>query len=148
MPGDVIKISENVTVKLVDRKTGKVMKEISGKNSIGSDLAQMILKRIFANSVEEGFDAPTVVRIYDYDGNSIKDIFGTWTGIYQYENTFRRKLTATDSSSDEYTFFTLHLRTQSLDYSYCSKGFMWPGVGKPREFSLVVEWTVIISYDF
>ena len=100
-----------VTIKLIDKKTGKTTYKETLRNAVGSNFIYRFFRRIIANQEEEEFDAPVILRIATTGGDVIKDIYGVWYDIRTEPAGVTRRFIAFDSSEDEYTAGWLYLAT-------------------------------------
>jgi hypothetical protein len=141
-----IDVKGEVTLKLVNRKTGKVEKEVKVKNAMGSDFIFKVFQRILASSEEASFEAANRIRLLNPEGSIIKDLTGEWGAITSSPPTYYRKLTASDPSTDTYTVKTLFLRTAVTGLNYFRQ--VITEVTKGSDQTLTVEWTITMTSGF
>jgi hypothetical protein len=142
----MIKIDGNVVIKLIDKFKLVTTKEITVKNAVSGNVAYRIFRRVIANSEEEGFDAPTKVRLTTPGGSIIKDITGSYGPKYQQDRSFRRKLTVMDTSTDTYTLGGIYLMTLIGGIVlFRQLGF---NITKESYEILLIEWIVSIGAEY
>ena len=146
MPVENVKVNGEVTIRLVNRKTGEIEKEVKVKNAMGSDFIFKVFQRILASTEEASFEAANKVRLIAPDGNIIKDLTGSWGAITGVGTTYSRKLTAVDTSTDTYTVRTLFMRTAITGFDYFKQ--IITDVTKGSDQTLTVEWTVSMTAGF
>jgi len=145
---DKINIKGKVTVRLINRDTGKVDYENTLENVIirnGASCAMYGLTGI------QSPGAITRVNLFDSSKNPITCVGGTWGTIQDSGSALSCKITCTDSSNSSYTF-----RYLTLDRDYPQQPVYIGGyfandrgsnITKASTQTLTIEWTISVSYS-
>lgn len=136
-----------VRITLIDKKTGKVVKEEKGSNSLLRYGASDFMS-YFDSGINRGL--VQYVGIYDSIPSLIKYIVGSWESRESGSNYFQNKLTAIDTSNDAYTayYFSLNniIPTDDLSNNVV-KHIPYPPVVKGSNQNLRIEWFIRWSYN-
>lgn len=99
-------LSMNVKIQLIDKKTGKVVKESEGRNAL-ANYGALELITFFDTGVNRS--AVTYLGIYDNAPSRIKYLTGSWGTRESGASFYRNIFTAVDSSNDSYTAYHFSL---------------------------------------
>jgi len=145
---DKINMKGKVTVRLINKNTGKVDYEKTLENVIIQNGAYCLMYGL------TGIQSPgaiTRVILFDSSKNAITPISGIWGTIQDSGSALSCKITCTDSSSSSYTF-----RYLTLDKSYAQQPVYSGGyfandrgsnITKASNQTLTIEWTISVSYS-
>jgi len=145
---DKINIKGKVTVRLINRDTGKVDYENTLKNVIIQNGAYCIMYGL------TGIQSPSAITraiLFDSSKNPITPVSGTWGTIQDSGSSLSCKITCTDSSNATYTFRYLTLDRSYPETPVYSGGYFANDRGsditKASNQILTIEWTISASYS-
>lgn len=130
-------MKSNVSFRLGNRPIRK-------SQTVLTDLAKAVIDWIFCESEQTTKPAKTV-DLYDDAGNYIKSLTGTWSTPADTGSSWKKTLTAEDTSSDEYSVKEIRLKTDDGTYVYLKHVESSP-VSKPADQPLTITWEVEVPY--
>jgi len=137
MPKDALNIRSNVSFRLGNQPIRK-------SQTVLTDLAKAIIDWIFSDS-EQTTKPATTIDLYDDAGNYIKSLTGTWGTPTDTGSSWKKTITAEDTSSDEYSVKEIRLKTDDGAYVYLKHVESDP-VSKPTDRKLTITWDVEVPY--
>ena len=137
MPKDALNIRSNVSFRLGNRPIRK-------SQTVLTDLAKAIIDWIFTDT-SQSTKATTTVELYDETGGLIKSLTGTWGTATDTGSSWKKTLTAEDTSSDEYSVKEIRLKTDDGTMTYL-KHVEDTAVSKPADQKLTITWDVEVPY--
>jgi len=137
MPKDALNIRSNVSFRLGNRPIRK-------SQTVLTDLAKAIIDWIFTDT-SQSTKATTTVELYDEAGGLIKSLTGTWGTATDTGSSWKKTLTAEDTSSDEYSVKEIRLKTDDGTMTYL-KHVEDTAVSKPADQKLTITWDVEVPY--
>ncbi|MEM2868695.1 MAG: hypothetical protein QXR84_09475 [Candidatus Bathyarchaeia archaeon] len=143
---DKIKIDNIVTIQLIDKKTGKVVSEKTGRNVVLSRCSADLLSVIRGVWTVVAWDD---VNIFTPTKTFIKTISGSYTTVQPGTGYNFITLTAQDTSNDTYTcrYFGLCYESQS-DFTLQSFAYDYgSNLNKGSDQTLRVTWEIRIAYS-
>jgi hypothetical protein len=145
---DKINIKGKVTVRLINRDTGKVDYEKTLENVIILNGARCVMYGL------TGIQTPNAINrviLFDSSKNPIGNIGGTWGEIQDSGSALSCKITCTDSSNSSYTFRYLTLDTSYPQQPVYIGGYFANDRGsditKASNQILTIEWTISAGYN-
>jgi hypothetical protein len=145
---DKVDIKGKVTVRLIDKNTGKVDYEKTLENVIIQNGAYCVMYGL------TGIQSPSAITraiLFDSSKNPVTPVNGTWGTIQDSGSALSCKITCTDSSSASYTFRYLTLDTSYPQQPVYSAGYFANDRGsditKASNQILTIEWTISAGYN-
>jgi hypothetical protein len=145
---DKLNLKGKVTVRLIDKKTGKIDYENTLDNAIILNGARCVMYAL------TGISTPNEITravLFDSDKNPIGNIGGTWGTIQDSGSALSCKITCTDSSNSSYTFRYLTLDTGYPQQPVYIGGYFANDRGsditKQSNKILIIEWTISVGYN-
>ena len=145
---DKINIKGKVTVRLINRDTGKVDYEKTLENVIIQNGAYCVMYGL------TGIQSPNAITraiLFDSSKNPVTPVSGTWGTIQDSGSALSCKITCTDSSSASYTFRYLTLDRSYPETPVYSGGYFANDRGsditKASNQILTIEWTISVGYN-
>ena len=145
---DKLNVKGKVTIKLINKDTGKVDYEETINNVILQNGAYCCIYAL------TGIQTPNPITrsiLFDSNKNPVVPISGTWGSISDTGTALQCTITCTDSSDATYTF-----RYLTLDMSYPQQPVYSGGyfandrgsnITKASNQTLTIQWTISISYS-
>lgn len=140
-----LKLKNIVTVKLIDKETGKVLREYRSENDVLDVGATCLLNFIRGATANGNWNT---VNLFTSAGAYIKSITGSFGSISDGAGYKYVVLTATDSSTDEYTFRILGLYHAVSNDRYTQNLYnvQASDITKGSTQILQVTWEIRIAY--
>ena len=140
-----LKLKNVVTVKLIDKESGKVLREYKRENDVLDVGAVCLLTFISGGTANGNWNT---VNLFTSAGAYIKSITGSFGSIGDGVGYKYVVLTATDNSSDEYTFRILGLYHTTSNSRYTQNLYNVQGsdITKGSTQILQVTWEIRIAY--
>ena len=142
-----IPLQANVTIELVDKKTGAVVDKIDVKNALNSTGAQMLLYYINGQATAL-YGAWKYCVLFDSAKTRIKELTGTWGTATIYPTYVSATLQTEDTSNDPYTVNYVGLYHQSGETRFTVM-LAWVQISPKTKASdqiLRVRWEQRCSY--
>jgi len=145
---DVLKVEGEISIKVVDKKTNKVVKEVKEKNVVLSGFASGVCGEL-AGETDTRLGVIDTVYLYDSGDNLIKYLGETErTDLVHHTYTDHDDVYVKfeDTSTDTYTVARADLETGYNGYSrlICRKTGL--SVSKASDQKLIVEWTIKVYF--
>ena len=145
---ETIKVEDKLTLELVDRKTGKVVKRVEKHNAVGEGGAGALLLLISGKAAN-----PVALTNWKYfylfrpDKSLIKVLEGSFTTPQSLAGYYSTVFTAEDTTTDEYTTEYQGL-VQYPDLTLLTQMYLWQrqSLTKTADYILRVRWEIRIPY--
>ena len=146
MPKENILVKGKVRVEIIDKKTGKVVDRSEHENAFVAAGAQYLMQCLLGTAT---LQAHNTVNLYTTTGSLIKALTGTYSSIADTGSAKQVTLTATDGSTDTYTF-----QYEGISYgsqaeyganAFCNKESTAKTKGSDQ--TAKVTWTITIGYS-
>jgi len=143
---DNVSVKGKVVVEIIDKKTGKVVDRSEHSNAFVAVGAQYLMQCLLGTATLHTYNK---VNLYTDTGSLIKGLDGTYSSITDTGSAKQVTLTATDGSTDTYSFLYegISYGTES-EYganAFCNKESATKTKGSDQ--SVKVTWTITIGYS-
>ena len=146
MPKENILGKGKVRVEIIDKKTGKVVDVSEHENAFVAVGAQYLMQCLLGTATLHTYNT---VNLYTDTGSLIKGLYGTYSTIIDTGSAKQVVLTATDGSTDSYSFLyegiSYGTEAEYGANAFCNKESIVKT--KASDQSLKVTWTITIGYS-
>jgi len=143
---DNMSVKGKVVVEIIDKKTGKVVDRSEYTNAFVGAGASYVRSMIDIGAISH---AHTSINIYNTSRQLIKTLTGEWGTPIDTGSARQNTITATDSSTDTYTFqyegLSYDVQTLYESNSFCNKESTAKTKGSDQ--SVKITWTISVAYS-
>jgi len=143
---DNVLIKGKVVVEIIDKKTGKVVHHSEHENAFVATGAQYLTQCLLGTATLQAY---STVNLYTTTGSLIKALTGTYSSISDTGSAKQVTLTATDGSTDTYTFqyegISYGSQAEYGGNAFCNKESTAKTKGSDQ--SVKVTWTISVAYS-
>ena len=143
-----INIEDKVTLELVNRRTGEIVKRVEKHNAIGDAGSQAILLLISGKATDPvALTNWKYVYLFRPDKSRIKVLEGSFTMPVSTPSYSYTVLTAEDTTTDEYTTGYQGMANRG-DYTLLTQMLVWQqqNLTKTADYILRVRWEVRVPH--